>query len=460
MASANSGAQVYNWASAIGARQFGHDLVTNLEMQSRQNSWLQSSICRSLGSLQMVQTKPAASTIRRASMASACCVASKSAAAASGVVLQTRHTAPHGNDSTIDNIDVVSVLPQHDVSGAGLGGSSSRLRGSVGNLVNVSLPTLGGSSSKLRSGGGNRDDGMLGVSSVMGELGMSSNLSKPRRCIQRAHGDLSAVAHIGSSNNSKSIGVTLTTLQFLTVGGDIDSVIVGIDIDRLSRIIGMTHLDITLTSSLSVTLATPIGGQSNPWNSIGAVALNSMSSTTGSVLQALTMAYSLICGGSISASGISTPGFVARGVVDVGNGILVSLLLAGGGSISTRLCSMSGSIIVIMLPSVDIIAGSTPDVRGRSHVLPIAELCELATQFGESCQLNGSSGALSRRVSILGSSPCSSKRLSVADQQALNAANRLCSRHHRNQGPRHRQRRHGAVLVVVIMPCIWWRKHW
>lgn len=141
----------------------------------------------------------------------------------SGFILQTRHIAPHGNDSTIDDIDIVSVLPQHDVSGAGLGGSSGRLRGSGGNLINVSSPTLGGSSGKLRSSGGNRDDGMLGVSSVMGELGMSSNLSKPRRRIQRATDDLSAVAHIGSSNNSKSIGVTLTTLQFLTVFRYIDT---------------------------------------------------------------------------------------------------------------------------------------------------------------------------------------------------------------------------------------------
>jgi len=133
-----------------------------------------------------------------------------------GVILQTRHSAPHGNDSTVDNINIVSVIPQDDVSGAGLGGSSG----------------------VLGSSGGNRDDRMLGSSSVMGELGISGNLSKPRGRVQRAINDLSAVALIGGSDNSKSIGVTLTTLQLLTVGRNIDrnrgSVIISIDIDRLS----------------------------------------------------------------------------------------------------------------------------------------------------------------------------------------------------------------------------------
>ena len=108
-----------------------------------------------------------------------------------GVVLQTRQSVPHGNDGTVDNINIVGVIPQDDVSSAGLGRSSG----------------------VFGSSGGKRDDRMLGSSSVIGELGISGNLSKPRGRVQRAIDDLSAVALIGGNDSSKSIGVALSTLH-------------------------------------------------------------------------------------------------------------------------------------------------------------------------------------------------------------------------------------------------------
>ena len=120
-----------------------------------------------------------------------------------GVILQTRLSAPHGNDRTVDDINTVSVFPQGNVSSANLGSSSG----------------------VFGSGGGNRDDRLLGSGSGLKdrELGISGNLSTPRGRVQRVIDDLSKVALIGSSDGSESIGVALTTLQLSTVGRNIDS---------------------------------------------------------------------------------------------------------------------------------------------------------------------------------------------------------------------------------------------
>jgi hypothetical protein len=194
-----------------------------------------------------------------------------------GVILQTRLSAPHGNDRIVDNINIVSVIPQGDVSSANLGSSSG----------------------VLGSSGGNRDDRMLGSSSVMrdGELGISGNLSTPRGRAQRVIDDLSEVALIGGSDSSESIGVALATFQLSTVGRNLDSkrgsAVVSIDIDSHSVSLGMAHLGIALASCLGVALATPIADIDTPWDSICSVILGSGSSTTSGT-QTFNMACSLI----------------------------------------------------------------------------------------------------------------------------------------------------------------------
>jgi hypothetical protein len=148
----------------------------------------------------------------------------------------------------------------------------------------------------------------------------------------------------------------------------------------------MNRLGITLTSCLSITLATPIADIDSPWNSIRSIVLGGSGSTTSSVPHAasFTMARSLNGSSSVSTSSVSASSFDTRGFVNSGSGILVSLPLTGNGSISTRILSMSGSMIVIMLLLVDVPTGSTPNVGGGSHAAPTAELCELAVQFGKS----------------------------------------------------------------------------